>query len=54
MKGKKTKMQWFIHDVLGWHNCKGGGTKFDGLSLESVCTCGKRVLLDSQGNWFAV
>lgn len=42
------------HDFLGWHNCSGEQSiRWDGCSLEGRCTCGKSVLLDSQGNWFA-
>lgn len=39
--------------VFGWHNGNAGPVTFDGCSLGSHCSkCGKRVLQDSQGNWF--
>lgn len=42
------------HDYFEWHlpiNSIG----FDGLSSLSCCKfCGKRILQDSQGNWFSV
>ena len=43
----------FFHDLLGWHNGKGGAKSFDGASVHSTCSlCGKSVMQDSQGNWF--
>lgn len=43
----------FFHNVLHWHDGEGSGHGFDGASCTSVCSyCGKRVLQDSQGNWF--
>jgi len=42
----------FLHDILGWHSpdLKIG---FDGCSFTSTCKhCGKKILQDSQGNWF--
>jgi len=49
---RKAIRKWF-HDKLGWHDGKGGAVEFDGASLVSKCSiCGKRVLQDSQGNWF--
>jgi hypothetical protein len=41
-------------DHLDWHKpCPPWG--FDGASLSGrCCRCGRRVLQDSQGNWFAV
>ncbi len=50
-------MRRFAHDVLGWHDAKGwnGAKGFDGASLTGICSrCNKRVLMDSQGNWFMV
>lgn len=43
----------FTHNVLGWHDGKGGAVGFDGCSMTSTCSyCGKKVLQDGQGNWF--
>lgn len=42
----------FLCNILGWHRPieKIG---FDGCSMISICKhCGKRILRDSQGNWF--
>jgi len=44
--------KWFFHDIMGWHNCKGGNGSFDGCSMHAKCSCGKDVMQDSQGNWF--
>ena len=45
----------FAHDVLGWHNGMGEVIGFDGASPTSRCDrCDKRVLQDSQGNWFTI
>lgn len=49
-------MEWlrrFAHDVLGWHDGRLGPHDFDGASFVARCSrCQKRVLQDSQGNWF--
>ena len=46
---------FFYHDILRWHNGKGGKIGFDGCSFTSTCSkCGKKVLQDSQGNWFSI
>jgi hypothetical protein len=38
--------------VIGWHKAK-NITGFDGCSFSSLCRdCGKRLMQDSQGNWF--
>lgn len=51
MINKKSTDKWFC-EKLGWHKCPEQFT-FDGCSLQGICPrCGKRVLLDSQGNWF--
>lgn len=43
-----------IHDWLGWH-LRVETLGFDGVSWVGRCRdCGRRVLKDSQGNWFAV
>jgi hypothetical protein len=47
-----SKSKWFCN-VMGWHKApKDQG--FDGCSLNGCCPrCGKKVLQDGQGNWFA-
>lgn len=45
--------QW-THDVLDWHR-EVHVIGHDGCSLQGrCCYCGRRVLQDSQGNWFSV
>lgn len=40
------------HRVFGWHYVN-GNIGFNGCSLTGTCSgCGKKVLQDSQGNWF--
>lgn len=42
---------WFCHK-MGWHLAP-IAQKFDGCSFSGDCPrCGKKVLQDSQGNWF--
>lgn len=42
---------WFC-DHMGWH-FPGNTQGFDGCSFTSTCArCGKKILQDSQGNWF--
>ena len=42
----------FFCDRLGWHIAP-DRQFFDGCSLVGICPrCGKKVLQDSQGNWF--
>ena len=44
----------FFHRVFGWHWPAKERT-FDGCSIGSQCRyCGRKILLDSQGNWFAI
>ena len=44
--------KWFYHDILQWH-VPVDKQAFDGQSFESTCKhCGKKILQDSQGNWF--
>ena len=47
--------KWFFHDIMGWHIPDRGEKKtHDGLSYHSRCKhCGKEIMQDSQGNWFA-
>lgn len=43
--------EWFC-TVMSWHRAP-AKVGFDGISLNGVCPrCGKKVLQDSQGNWF--
>lgn len=45
-------MTWFYHDILGWHKPIEEKT-FNGSSACSRCRfCGKKIMMDSQGNWF--
>jgi len=46
------RVPWWCRFPAGWHlNVERSG--FDGCSHEGRCLdCGRRVLLDSQGNWF--
>ena len=47
-------LQRFFHLTLDWHHdVKLGGLA--GISAEAACNvCHQRVLMDSQGSWFAV
>ena len=43
----------FSCDLFKWHDGCGGEISYDGCSFHSVCSkCGKKVMQDSQGNWF--
>jgi hypothetical protein len=44
----------FYHDVMGWHRPKEDEENtFDEINTYNYCKyCGKRILQDSQGNWF--
>lgn len=43
----------FFHDILKWH-MPTYDRVFDGCSMHSYCKyCGKEIMQDSQGNWFA-
>ena len=45
--------RWFC-DKLGWHLAP-REVGFDGANVKGICPrCGKRVMQDSQGNWFEV
>lgn len=43
----------FRCDILDWHSPKEIG--FNGVNFCSYCKrCGRRILQDSQGNWFSI
>lgn len=43
----------FYHDKLGWHMPKKEETRIEGYTETSICKhCDKRIMKDSQGNWF--
>lgn len=45
----------FLCNVMGWHQPFEGRKAFDGSSYVSVCRhCNRKILQDSQGNWFTV
>lgn len=46
--------KWFYHDFLGWHTPgKYSAITSDGVNTHSTCKyCHKRIMQDSQGNWF--
>ena len=42
-----------FHKTLGWHFPDDSPQKFDGANIHARCRfCGKRIMQDSQGNWF--
>lgn len=44
----------FYHNIMGWHQ-PDNKVGFDGCSATSTCKyCHKRILQDSQGNWFTI
>lgn len=44
--------KWLFHDKMGWHKPH-ETLSFDGCSFCSVCRyCKKKIMEDSQGNWF--
>lgn len=46
-------LNFFYHDLLGWHIPDNSPQWSDGLSQHATCKyCGKDVMQDSQGNWF--
>jgi hypothetical protein len=58
-----TKNWLWLCQTMGWHlqpgsikttySFKSSNITFDGCSAQGICPrCGKRVLQDSQGNWF--
>lgn len=48
------KIRVWLHNWFGWHAPDNVRT-FDGCSVGSTCLyCGKRILQDSQGNWFKI
>jgi hypothetical protein len=49
-------LRWFLCEFLGWHRpAQAVAMGWDGVSFTAVCErCGRRILMDSQGNWFSV
>lgn len=47
-------MKWLCHDFAGWHEPDPDKEiEFDGCNHITYCKiCGKRIMQDSQGNWF--
>ena len=46
------KIRKFMCEVLGWHK-PADKIVYDGCNRGSICRyCGKRIIQDSQGNWF--
>ena len=44
--------KWLFHDKMRWHKPH-ETLSFDGCSFCSVCKyCKKKIMQDSQGNWF--
>ena len=44
--------KWLYHNILEWH-MPVNEKNFDGYMNHSVCKyCGKRIVQDSQGNWW--
>lgn len=49
----ESPMRDFIHNVMDYH-VPDNHVDFDGASMHSKCKiCNKRILQDSQGNWFS-
>lgn len=49
----KQMFRSFLCNVMGWHSPGRTVTTF-GIIQESKCKyCGKRIMQDSQGNWFS-
>lgn len=43
----------FFHRFLDWHFPDDSPQTFDGVNIHARCRfCGKRIMQDSQGNWF--
>ena len=45
--------KWFYHDILEWHQPTEIHVPYMGITFESRCKhCGKKIMRDSQGNWY--
>ena len=45
-------LEWLTHDILGWHKPNDNYER-RGINIISTCKiCGKKIMQDSQGNWF--
>ncbi len=50
---KKGMGKNFYHNVLHWHTPSDGPKTIDECRTGAVCKyCGKKIIMDSQGNWF--
>lgn len=46
-------LKFFYHGLLGWHTPNVSPKQHDGCSYHATCKhCAKRIMQDSQGNWF--
>lgn len=45
----------FYHDGLDWHVPINDSKHYRGINHCAICKhCGKRIMQDSQGNWFSI
>jgi hypothetical protein len=50
----RIRIDHWMCDTMDWHRPHSMDVGFDGASAHSNCKyCGRKVLQDSQGNWFA-
>ena len=46
-------LKFYYHNMLGWHKPDESTIHSDGYSELAECKyCGKKIMQDSQGNWF--
>ena len=49
------RIRTWMCDTMGWHSAGDDTWGFDGASFSDHCKyCGRAVLMDSQGGWFAI
>ena len=47
-----TKLRKFLCNIFAWHK-PSDCIDMDGVNITSKCRyCGKKIMLDGQGNWF--